>query len=95
MSDEVTRGDKPFNRLTGLCAVMTQALELALEAEIGEQSPVRCVVFIEDDKGAGIEYVNYPETSEAIASMLTHITVMLRSAGIDMRIVGMPPGMEN
>jgi len=93
--------DEPFDRLTNLCAVMTDALDEALEVEREQNrgsdtdlTDVRTIVFLEDDEGSGIVTHGYPDTKEAMASLIMHLKAIFETQGMTLDFIGMPDSPE-
>lgn len=81
--------NEPHERLTELCAVMTDALDEARE----ESEEIRCVVFLSDEQGGGLQVHGYPGdtndevTAAALADVLVHLQSIFRARGQDMRVI--------
>ena len=90
MSDKVRASGEPFDRLTRLCAVMSDALEEALEAEETPKGagPVRTIVFLEDDKKAGIQIFGYDDSISAMAALFSHMKAIFEAEGKSLDFVG-------
>jgi aspartyl aminopeptidase len=101
MTDKPVKSDKPFNRLTHLCAHMTEALESAIEAETGEDlTPVKTIVFLEDEKGAGIQTFGYTDSIEAMTALFIHMKAIFEAEGKTLDFVGVnipdsPEGVDD
>lgn len=85
-------GDQPFDRITKLCEVMTDALTIALETEAmannEEIDPVRVIVLLEDTAGrAGAEMFGFESAADGIASILAHLKSVLASQGKSMGVM--------
>jgi hypothetical protein len=95
-------GDQPFDRLTGLCARMTHALAEAVDMErLAYQneperntSDVKTIVFIEDDKSAGIQTFGYTDSIEAMASLFVHMKAIFEAQGKHLDFVSVPDSPE-
>ena len=83
MSDTV-RTATPQDRLTRLCAAMTDALEA--HPEHGSE---KCAVFLRDDKRMGLVLHGYDDDHEAIFDLLVHLRAIFRANGQDLHIVPM------
>lgn len=92
--DSARKADQPFDRLTGLCKVMTDALDRAVEAEEGEHLPVRAIVFLEDDEKGGIVTSGYEDTIAAMAAVFVHIKAIFQAEGKDLDFIGIPDSPE-
>ena len=92
--DEPKMSDKPFDRLTSLAEVMTNALERAVEVEKTLDperfTEVRSIVFLEDAYGAGIEVHGYQDGVEAMATLFMHMKAVFRASGKDLDFIGIP-----
>ncbi len=77
MSDE-KRTYEPHDRLTRLCAAMTDALDA--HPERGDE---RCIVFLqsEDDQRGGLQLHGYEDDTEAIADLFVHLRAIFRGQG--------------
>jgi hypothetical protein len=78
--------DKPFDRLTRLCAVLVEALDEAVDAEreadlSAELSDVRGIIFLSDAEHSGIEMFGYEETAEGMTDLLIHMKAIFTSMG--------------
>jgi len=87
MSEEPTRSyDEPHDRLTGLCAVMTEALDAQPNTD-----DVRCVVFLSDDERGGLVTHGYGEGEEeqlqAWLDVFSHLRALMRANGKDLALV--------
>jgi len=99
MKDEVESGPKPFNRLTRLCEKMTDALEVAIEAEAAEspeveRSEVQTIVFLEDENGAGLQIHGYDDSMSAMVSLFVHMKAIFQANGKDLQFVAIPDSPE-
>jgi hypothetical protein len=93
---EVKRAGEPHDRLTRLCAVMTDALD----AHPASGPDVKCVVMLQDGERGGIQIHGYqPEEGakdpdsdvsvQAITDLIFHLQAILRGNGQDLKIVPM------
>jgi len=95
--DDARNSDRPFNRLTRLCDVMTTALDEAIEAEEPndeQRGKVRTIVFLEDDGGAGIETFGYESSIDAMVSLFVHMKAVFQAEGKDLEFIGIPENLE-
>jgi hypothetical protein len=85
MSDDVTRteGD-PHDRLTRLCAAMTDALDA--HPERGDE---RCAIFLQDDERGGLVLHGYDDDSEALTDLFLHLRAIFRANGGDLAFLPM------
>lgn len=77
MPDVHRSEDGPVDRLTELCAVMTDALDAALEA--GEEP--KCIVFLQDGQRGGLQMHGYDDDTEAIADLFMHLKAIFEANG--------------
>jgi len=99
---DVKQADQPFTRLTRLCQSMTDALDDALEAEREEHrgdpeanlTPVKAIVFLEDDEKAGIQIRDYEDSVQAMAALFMHMKAIFQASGRDLEFVGIPDTVE-
>jgi hypothetical protein len=99
MTEDMPRvAAEPFDRLTRMCAVMTEALNEAeaQEAPDGDEkhTPIKSIVFIEDSLSAGIVTNGYEDTSEAMAALFTHMRAIFRAQGTNLEFVAIPDSPE-
>jgi len=78
MSDDVRQSDEPFDRLTGLCAEMTAAIDRP------ENADVKVIVFLADDEKSGIQVHGYETPTEAVADLFIHMKAMFNAQGKDL-----------
>lgn len=83
MSDDVRVSNTPIDRLTGLCARMTEVLE-----EPGNED-VKAIVFLQDGEHGGIQTEGYDNQMDAMVDLFVHLRAMLRSVGKDVTIIGL------
>jgi hypothetical protein len=76
---DVARTSEPHDRLTRLCAVMTDALRA--DPECGDD--VRCVIMLNDDERGGIVIDGYEGMSdnEAIIDLFLHLKSIFEANG--------------
>jgi hypothetical protein len=70
-----TEGE-PYDRLTRLCAAMTDALEA--NPERGDE---KCIVFLQDGQRGGLQLHGYDDEGEAIVDLFVHLRAILRANG--------------
>lgn len=91
MFNGVEAGFEPFDRLTKLCAVMTDALDTALEleaVETGEEiQPVRVIILMDSDDKAGAEMLGYENATEGTVALLQHLKALLNAQGKKMGLM--------
>jgi hypothetical protein len=79
--EDPTRTPEPHDRLTRLCAAMTEALDA--HPERGEE---KCIVFLQDGERGGLQMFGYEDDGDAIVDLLLHVKAIMRSRGQDMQI---------
>jgi hypothetical protein len=86
MTENVEMGEEPFDRLTHLCKVMADALEDAIDKEIQAAesleeapSPVKAIIFLNDDDNGGIEMFGFNNPNEGLAALMIHIRALFES----------------
>lgn len=72
-----TVGETPTDRLTRLCAAMTDTLEQHPEYRDGD----KCMVLLDDDDSGGIVLHGYDDPAEAMADLLMHMRAIFRGTG--------------
>jgi hypothetical protein len=77
------RSREPVDRMTRLCATMTDALE----ADPEYSDNIKCCVFINDGKRSGLVLHGYDEDGHAIADLLVHLQHLLKANGKKLDIV--------
>jgi hypothetical protein len=79
MAEQPTRTEgEPHDRLTRLCAAMTDALEA--HPERGDE---KCIVFLqsEADQRGGLQLHGYDDDAEALADLFMHLKAMFEAQG--------------
>lgn len=71
-----TEGE-PHDRLTKLCAEMTDVLD----AKGGDAADVKCIVFLNDADRAGLQIHGYEDDTEAMADLLVHLKAIFEANG--------------
>jgi hypothetical protein len=87
MSDDVTRTEgEPHDRLTRLCAAMTDALDA--HPERGDE---KCIVFLqsEADKRGGLQLHGYEDDTDAMVDLFMHLRAMFKAQGKELMIAGL------
>ena len=92
MNQEPRRSDEPQERLTRLCAAMTDALDA--HPECGD---AKCIVFLESESEGrgGIQLHGYEDDSEAMQDLFWHVKAIFRSQGKDLHFAPMPGPPES
>ena len=88
MAADPHRTYEPHDRLTRLCAAMTEALDA--HPEMGDD--VKCVVFLNDPKRGGLQLHGYESDTEAMADLFVHLQAIFRANGSDLAFVPMGRG---
>jgi hypothetical protein len=79
------RNTEPTDRLTRLCAAMTDALDA--HPERGEE---KCIVFLQDGKIGGLQMHGYDDDKEAVADLFIHLRAIFRANGQDLAFAPWP-----
>jgi hypothetical protein len=87
VSDETIRSTEPHDRLTRLCAAMTDALEAH-----PERGSEKAIVFLQDEERGGLQMHGYEDDSEAIADLFIHLRAIFRANGKELMFAPMPAG---
>ena len=82
--EKPTRTEEPHDRLTRLCAAMTDALEA--HAERGDE---KCIIFLQDRERGGLQLHGYEDDTEAMVDLLMHMRAIFRASGKELHIVPM------
>jgi hypothetical protein len=89
VSGERRTEGEPHDRLTRLCAAMTDALDAHPEREGDE----RCIVFLHGAGRGGIVLHGYDgDDAEALADLLVHLRAIFRSRGQEFLVVPLGRG---
>lgn len=90
MSDQPRRtaGD-PHDRLTRLCAAMTDALDA--HPERGDE---KCIVFLQDSERGGLQLHGYEDDTEAIRDLFLHLRAVFKANGKELRFMPIPSPAE-
>lgn len=84
MADEV-RTTEPHDRLTRLCAAMTDALDAH-----PEHGGEKCIVFLQDGKQGGLQLHGYEDDMEAMADLFMHLKALFAANGKTLMFAPMP-----
>ena len=81
---QTRREEVPHDRLTRLCAAMTDALHAHPEYT----EDVRCVVMLQDAEMGGLQIDNYDEHPDehAVVDVLMHLKAIFASRGQELQI---------
>lgn len=89
MSDQdVTRTvGEPHDRLTMLCAAMTDVLDAH-----PERGDAKCIVFLnsESEQRGGLVIHGYDDDTEALVDLFLHMRAIFKANGKDLRFMPMP-----
>lgn len=80
MADE-RRTYEPHDRLTRLCAAMTDALDA--HPERGDE---KCIVFLQDSERGGIQLHGYQDDTDAMVDLFLHLRAIFRANGKDLQL---------
>lgn len=72
---------EPHDRLTRLCAAMTDALDA--HPERGDE---KCIVFLQNTDRGGIQLHGYDDDTEAMTDLLMHLRAIFKANGKDLQI---------
>lgn len=89
---DIKRRDVPTDRLTRICAAMTDALDAHPEYKDDQ-----CIVFLSSkvDKKHGLVIHGYENDKDAIVDLLVHLRAMFKANGMELHLVPVgttPPG---
>lgn len=82
MADEI-RSEQPHDRLTRLCAAMTDALEAH-----GERGDEKCIVFLQDEERGGFQLHGYEDDTDAIVDLFVHLKALFAANGKTLEVRG-------
>lgn len=82
-----TEGE-PHDRLTRICAAMTDALDAHPEMS----DDVKCVVMLQDAEKGGIQLHGYEDDSDAIVDLFMHLRAIFKANGQELAIAPFPGG---
>lgn len=86
MADVRRTEGEPHDKLTRLCAVMTDALEAAAEYS----DDVKCIVFLDDGDRGGIQLYGYDDDTDAMVDLFVHLRAIFRANGKDLAFAPFP-----
>lgn len=84
--DEPTIQHEPTDRLTRICAAMTDVLVAHPEFSPG----VQCAIFLHDDKVGGLVLSGYEDQRDAVADVLGHLRAILKTQGVSLELIVVP-----
>lgn len=70
------RTEEPHDRLTRLCAAMTDALDA--HPEHGDE---KCIVFLQDGKRGGLQLHGYEDDTDAMVDLFLHLKALFEANG--------------
>ena len=87
MDEATTRTSEPEDRLTRLCAAMTEALDAH-----PERRDEKCIVFLQSpsEERGGIQLHGYEDDAEAMAELFVHLKAIFESQGKELYFAPMP-----
>lgn len=85
MTQEVKKTGEPHDRLTRLCAAMTEALDAHPEFT----PDVKAVVMLQDAERGGIQIHNYDDSTEALVDLFLHLRAIFRAQGKELNLMGL------
>lgn len=97
MTERPYVGHDPVDRLTHLCAAMTDHLDAMVATEQGldpSLPDVRCVVLISDPDRGGIVIHGYDDQNDALVDMFLHLKAMFAAQGKELHFAGIPNSPE-
>lgn len=85
------RRTEPHDRLTRLCAAMTDTLDAH-----PDRGDTKCVVFLDSysEKKSGLVIHGYDDDAEALAAVLVHLRAIFRANGKDLQFLPVGAGPE-
>lgn len=79
---------EPHDRLTRLCAAMTDTLDAHPEKR--EQD--KCMVFLDDGEQGGLVLHGYDNDTEAVVDLIMHLRAIMRANGRDLMVTTLGQG---
>lgn len=83
-----TKSKEPHDRLTRICAAMTEAMDAHPEHNSDTD---KAIVFLDDGRVGGIQiHGNYKDDAEALVDLIMHIKAIFESRGqvFEMHFIG-------
>lgn len=77
------RTEGPVDRLTRMCAAMTEAFDAHSEHRDGD----KCIVFLDDGNWGGIQMHGYDDYADGMADLMRHVEAMFKANGLTMTFV--------
>lgn len=87
MSDTTRTEGEPHDRLTRLCAAMTDALDA--HPEHGEE---KCAIFLQDGDRAGLVLHGYDNDTEAVVDLFVHLRAIFHANGKELMFAPLNEG---
>lgn len=81
MTENVTRSEKPHDRLTHLCAAMTKVLDTE------ENSDVQAIVMLNAGGKGGLQTHGYEDDTQAMVDLFLHLSAMFKAAGRELHVM--------
>jgi hypothetical protein len=86
VTDDVNRSEgEPHDRLTRLCAAMTDALDA--HPERGDE---KCIVFLQDTERGGLVLHGYDDDTEAMVDLFMHMRAIFKANGKTLQLHAIP-----
>lgn len=80
--------DTPHDRLTRICATMTDAMDAHPETRPEDKA----IVFLDDGQRGGIQLHGYNDEGDALTDLLIHLTALFEANGQTLRIIPIGSG---
>ena len=88
MASLTQTSDKPFDRLTRLCADITKPLDEP------ENEDVKGIVFLHDAEKSGIQIHGYEEQMDAVIDLFIYMQHIFESLGKRLELIAIPESPE-
>jgi hypothetical protein len=79
------RTEQPHDRLTRLCAAMTDALDAH-----PERGTEKCIVFLQGERRGGLQLHGYEDDTEAMVDLFLHLKALFEANGKELQIHALP-----
>ena len=86
MTDEPRRTTEPQDRLTRICAAMTETFDAHPEHDDDD----RCIVFLDGGGLGGLVLHGYDDDTEAMVDLFGHLQALFRANGKDLQFIAVP-----
>lgn len=80
---EAIRSEKPTDRLTRMCAAMTEAFDAHPEHRDGD----KCIVFLDDGDHGGLQLHDYDDDTDAIVDLFLHLRALFAANGRTLKVM--------